>query len=537
MTLLQREPSSPAAPITARSLFRQLLLIYVVWATVAVVANVTLLAFGLEFTPQQIQFTFSIVAPVVAVIVVAVDVTVIRRQYRPVARFLDALTSGQPTAELACPALTRTLNFAFLTGARIMGIHGPVALLTATVVVFIGNRLSNIEVPLLYLVITWATFFVTVAAHAIFEYFFVLRAMRPVIPVIRPYCPTPDALVQAAVTQVGIRRRLLFLSIFVTFVPLLVLGFTVLLKVDLLLTGLGMPDASALLTPLALWVILFVAIATATTVTMSTLMAADIAALTDSMVRAMRRVQGGQIDTRLTVVSADEFADLYQGFNHMTGGLQERERLRDAFGRYVAPEIAEQVVREGVSLGGDMVEASVLFADIRNFTGLSEQLTPAAVVDLLNRYFAAIDPAIRGEGGWINKFGGDSLLAVFGAPVPHANHAARGVRAAIAMRAALVGFNDTQAAAGRPTIRIGIGVHSGEFIAGSVGSPDRLEYTVIGDAVNVAARIQALNKTFHTDILISEDTYAACQLDLPVRALPPTPVQGKTEPVHVYAVE
>lgn len=534
---MQREAPDLAASITARSLFRQLLLIYVVWATVAVAANVTLLALGLEFTPQQVQFTFSIVAPIVAVVVVAVDVTVIRRQYRPIARFLDALEGGRPTAELAYPALTQTLNFPFLTGARIMGIHGPVALLTATTVVLLGNRLSSIEVPLLYLVITWATFFVTVAGHAIFEYFFVQRAMRPVIPVIRPHCTASDAQVQEGVTQVGIRRRLLFLSVFVTFIPLLVLGFTVLLKVDLLLTGLGMRDAGPRLTPLALWVILFVAIATATTVAMSTLMAADIAALTDSMVRAMRRVQGGQIDTRLTVVSADEFADLYQGFNHMTGGLQERERLRDAFGRYVAPEIAEQVVREGVSLGGDMVEASILFADIRNFTGLSERLTPAAVVDLLNHYFAAIDPAIRGEGGWINKFGGDSLLAVFGAPVPHPDHAARAVRAAVAMRAALARFNDAQAAAGRPTIGIGIGVHSGAFIAGSVGSPDRLEYTVIGDAVNVAARIQALNKTFHTDILISEDAYGACLLDISVRALPPTPVQGKTEPVHVYAVE
>jgi adenylate cyclase len=249
------------------------------------------------------------------------------------------------------------------------------------------------------------------------------------------------------------------------------------------------------------------------------------------MVQAMRRVENEELDAHLEVTTTDEFAGLCEGFNRMTGGLQERERLRHAFGCYVAPELAEEVMCHGVRLGGETVSASVLFTDIRGFTALSERMTPAAVVSLLNRYFAMVEPAIRTEGGWINKFGGDSLLAVFGAPVPQADHTRRAVRAALSE------FNARQREAGEPTLRIGVGIDCGEMVAGSVGSPERMEYTVIGDVVNVASRIEALNKKWGTDVLISAEAYAAVGSDVSVRAMPLTEVQGKSEPIQVYALE
>ncbi len=208
-------------------------------------------------------------------------------------------------------------------------------------------------------------------------------------------------------------------------------------------------------------------------------------------------------------MTTDEFADVYDGFNRMTRGLEERERLRDAFGRYVAPEVADEIMRGPASLRGSTVDATVVFADIRGFTALSERLRPAEVVAFLNRYVAAVEPAIRAERGYINKFGGDSILAVFGAPVAEPEHVKRAVRAALGMSAALARFNAVESASGLDPVRIGIGIHCGEMVAGSVGSTERMEYTVIGDVVNVASRIQSLNKDYGTEILVSHESLRA----------------------------
>ncbi len=164
-------------------------------------------------------------------------------------------------------------------------------------------------------------------------------------------------------------------------------------------------------------------------------------------------------------------------------------------------------------------------------------MSPIEIVSLLNRYFAAVEPAIHAEGGWINKFGGDSLLAIFGAPVPQTDHAQRAVRTARGIRAALSEFNERQREAGEPTLRIGVGIHCGEMVAGSIGCPRHMEYTVIGDVVNVASRIDALNKKWGTDALISAEAYAAIGVEVSVKAMPLVEVPGRAEPLQVYALE
>jgi adenylate cyclase len=148
-----------------------------------------------------------------------------------------------------------------------------------------------------------------------------------------------------------------------------------------------------------------------------------------------------------------------------------------------------------------------------------------------------MEPAILEAGGFINKFGGDSLLAIFGAPVPQPDHAERAVRAALGMRDALAAFNVREKAEGRRELRIGVGVSCGEMVAGSVGTPNRMEYTVIGDVVNVAARIQALNKELGTDVLVSSEVFERVKDRVKARAMPPTSVQGKSAPLQVYALE
>ena len=216
--------------------------------------------------------------------------------------------------------------------------------------------------------------------------------------------------------------------------------------------------------------------------------------------------------------------------------LRLRARLNDAFERFVSPELAKEVSRHGASLGGSVVNVTVLFADIRGFTSLAEILSPHDVVGFLNRYFEVMEPVIANEGGWINKFGGDSLLAVFGTPTPYPDHSIRAVRAAQNMRAALAKLNEEQVRHGKPIIRIGVGVHSGEVVAGSIGSPHRMEYTIIGDTVNVTQRIDDLNKSWETDILISEETLSLLGDGHSVRAMPPAMVKGKTKPIQVYAL-
>lgn len=220
----------------------------------------------------------------------------------------------------------------------------------------------------------------------------------------------------------------------------------------------------------------------------------------------------------------------------MVKELMERERLRDAFGRYIAQELADDVMQHGVSLGGREVHASVLFADIRDFTALSGQMSAEEVVQLLNRYFTAVEPAIKEEGGWINKFGGDSLLAVFGVLIPQPDHIGHAVDAALKMRAALDRFNAEQEKAGQQRLRIGIGIHCGTMVAGSVGSRERMEFTVIGDVVNMASRIEGLNKQWGTDILVSSQVAAALGNRHTLEAMPATRVHGIADPIRVFAV-
>ncbi|MCP4536563.1 MAG: HAMP domain-containing protein [Chloroflexi bacterium] len=297
---------------------------------------------------------------------------------------------------------------------------------------------------------------------------------------------------------------------------------------------LGLENTLSLLVPLIVWIVGLIVVVTAFMIGIALAMSQDVHQLAGNMVTAMHNVAAGDINAHLDVTTTDEFAALYTGFNRMTQGL--RERLHDAFGRYISPELAEQVMANGVSMSGKIVTASVLFVDIRDYTALSERMTATEIVALLNRYFALVEPVIQTEGGWINKFTGDGFMALFDVPVPHNNHAQRAVRASLAICQALDSFNQEQHASDGPVLQIGIGIACGDMVAGSIGSPDRIEYTVIGDTVNVAARIESLNKELGTTVLVSDDVYQAVQNTVDAQAMPPTMVKGKSAPVHVYAL-
>jgi adenylate cyclase len=244
---------------------------------------------------------------------------------------------------------------------------------------------------------------------------------------------------------------------------------------------------------------------------------------------ATRRLGAGDLAVRVPVVSTDETGELAAAFNAMVTGLGERERLREAFGTYVDPSLVERILAEGTDLRGEEIEASVLFLDVRGFTEFAERADAHDVVACLNALYEAVVPVIERHGGHANKFVGDGLLAVFGAPERHADHAARAVASARDI-AQLAGSG------GAGELRVGIGVNSGRVVVGTIGGGGRRDFTVIGDPVNTAARVEAATRLTGDDVLITENTLRALGVagdDFEER--PSVPLKGKTATVHLYA--
>lgn len=252
-----------------------------------------------------------------------------------------------------------------------------------------------------------------------------------------------------------------------------------------------------------------------------------------------RHVATGDYSRRLELPRADELGELATAFNQMTTGLAERDRVRDLLGKVVSPEIAAQLLHSDLKLGGEEREVTILFSDLRDFTALSEKLPPAEVLALLNRYLDRMSAIVEKHGGVIDKYIGDAIMALFGAPVAVPEAAARAIVAAQAMTASLADLNRELAAEGRPALALGIGINTGRVIAGNMGSKTRLNYTVIGDGVNLAARLEALTKdpAYDARIIVSAATAAAAQAAEQMRPLGRVTVKGKTEPVEIYAAD
>lgn len=217
---------------------------------------------------------------------------------------------------------------------------------------------------------------------------------------------------------------------------------------------------------------------------------------------------------------------------------REKRRLRGLFKRYVDDRVIERILEKpDLALEGECRQISVLFSDIRDFTGRSESMGPEELVDLLNRYFELMVDAIQSSKGMVDKFIGDGIMAVFGAPLDDRDSAFNATLAALRMQVALRELNLELESENRPPIKIGVGVHTGEAVVGNIGSPERLEYTAIGDVVNTASRIEGLNKKYGTSILISEETFQALEGRIPADALDETLLKGKTRPIKIYQVD
>jgi adenylate cyclase len=265
----------------------------------------------------------------------------------------------------------------------------------------------------------------------------------------------------------------------------------------------------------------------------------------NQVIDATARIAEGSFDTRLHSQRTDEFGLMANHFDRMAEGLAEREVIRETFGRYVAPHVARKLLADGAHLGGAQVDITVLFTDLRSYSTVSEALPPNQLIQLSNTYLGRMQEAIDAEEGTVIEFLGDAILAVFGAPTPQEDHPARAVRCALAMRTILdelnaeadaSGLSELWKQAGVDRLAHRVGIHSGPAIAGNIGSATRMKYAVLGDTVNIAARLEQLNKEHGTDVLVSAETRSRLPVELQ-DALEPVgtvPVKGRVEPVEVY---
>ena len=216
--------------------------------------------------------------------------------------------------------------------------------------------------------------------------------------------------------------------------------------------------------------------------------------------------------------------------------ISQEKRMKTTLYRYMTPGVAERVMELGDDLlmVGERKDVSILFSDIRSYTSLTEKMTAAEVVSLLNNYFETMVEAVFNFDGTLDKFIGDALMAVFGAPLPLENHAWMAVQSALDMRRRLQEFNQKRQATGQPLIHIGIGISSGEVVSGNIGSQKRMDYTVIGDGVDISSRLEGITKEYGCDIILSEFTYEICAEKIWVRELDRVRVKGKTRPIYLY---
>jgi len=268
----------------------------------------------------------------------------------------------------------------------------------------------------------------------------------------------------------------------------------------------------------------------------SCLFAEKISRPVERLVDAMRQVREGNLDATVDIRNRDEIGLLARSFNFMSAGLKEREWLKITFAKYVSRQVAEKILQEKkeCDFEGELRKVTVMFCDIRGFTPLAESLGPKDVVALLNEYFTIMIDIVFKYDGTLDKFVGDQIMAVFGAPLDQDNTELRAVRTAAEIQQAVMNLNVVREQRGQPVVHIGIGINTGEAVAGNVGSEARTSYTVIGDEVNLAQRIESQSPK--GEILISDRTYEAVKDYVEVTPLGKLTVKGREAPVEVYSV-
>ncbi len=253
----------------------------------------------------------------------------------------------------------------------------------------------------------------------------------------------------------------------------------------------------------------------------------------ETLVSAMDQVEQGNFKVRVPISKSNELSLLSSKFNDMLDGLEEKEKIKDEFGKYLSPEVAKEILNSKKNIWeGEEKEITILFTDIEGFTTLSEKLEAKEIVKLLNEYFTELVNIIKKNSGVVNKFIGDSILAIYNAPLNDINHAENAFQTALEISK----LNENKKFSSDLIIKTRIGINTGKVIIGNLGSKERLEYTVIGDAVNVAQRLESMNKELSTTILISESTKNLIQEKIQFQIEKEIFVKGRKESIHVFGI-
>ena len=440
----------------------------------------------------------------------------------PIRRFLNIKFSDSPLpGDLEGKARARMLNEPFFLIALDMGIWLSAAALYP-LIYWLNDAGSYIMLRAFFL--SFHTGLITTTV-AFFVFEFVLQ--RRVFPF---FFPEGGIYAVSGTFRISIRVRLMAMLFACNLIPF----FSILTY--LWLAARSGREAAAILPELkaALLSQSFIFIGVGLWVTF--LVSSNLTRPLQQIIQTLRKVREGKFDEKVLVASNDELGYTGDVINEMNAGLRERDFIKDTFGKYVTQEIRDEILAGKVSLDGELKEVTVLFADLRNFTPMVEKTPPKEVVKIINRYFKEMDEAIKQYHGLVLHYIGDEIVAVFGAPLFRENHPILAVQAAREMQHRLHIVNLALDQEGYPRLSHGIGIDTGQVLAANIGSPDRLSYTLVGDTVNVASRLQELNKEFNTEIILSGATRVRINGDFPLKELPTTRVKGKSEPIQIFSL-
>lgn len=248
------------------------------------------------------------------------------------------------------------------------------------------------------------------------------------------------------------------------------------------------------------------------------------------------KISQGEFKVNIEKETEDEVGLLSEYFIQMARGLDERERVKEAFTRFINKDIVNKVIRGEISLGGELRKAAIFFSDVRGFTAIAEKISPEELILFLNGYLSLMVSCIGSHHGIVVDLMGDGIYAAWGATYTAGNDCENAINSALTMRKTLIQYNNYREKEGDEPIQIGCGINYGEVISGMVGSFDRMQYSLIGDTVNYASRLESLNKAFDTDILISEEAKQEVEGIYKLEKLKPVKVKGKEKEQQVYAV-
>jgi adenylate cyclase len=333
--------------------------------------------------------------------------------------------------------------------------------------------------------------------------------------------------------RLSVKKRLIAVFLMISLFPLPLLAGAAYTK------ALAMQKADAIvraqiMSSLLVEIVFITAICVAISVLLSIFVSRSVSNPLRGLEIAMKEVAKGNLNAQVEIVSNDEIGSVSEGFNHMVRGLEESQAIKESFGKYVSREIRDEILAGRVSLDGEMKRVTMLFSDLRNFTPFVETTHPKQVVTIMNQYFSEMAEAIEANRGLILHFVGDAIVAVFGAPVSYDDHPDTAVEAALEMRRRTSLLNESLAEQGFNPLNHGIGIHTGAVLAGNIGSKDRASYTLIGDAVNLASRIEGLTKEFLCDIILSQTTYNLLTGNFLTKNLSSVKVKGKKQEIVIY---